>query len=255
MTSFIDRLKARMANPSAATYTPPPSFQRHREVIKANRWDKKTYAEVRKTEMVDGFIEDLMEGDEFKGGTRKEFEGAPELVEGLFHSFHKAVPQFAHKRELERDLYPVLKILKEVGDNPKLKELQDLTVNDTVMSTIAIDAMQDTIKEIVGRIPPPPPPPGPGGGKGGEKGEKGEDDGQGGCGGGGSSPGQPGDQEGDQEVARAALPASLTAANSARARVTPTPTTSMGRRTSSTRTGRTPRTRPRPTGRPSTTTS
>src|SRR3954471_1675524 len=65
------------------------------------------------------------------------------------------------KRKLERDLCRVRKILEEVHNNPKLKELQELTASDAMMSTIAIDAMSEQVKEIIGRIPPPPPPPQP----------------------------------------------------------------------------------------------
>lgn len=200
MSSFLDRLKARMNNgalsPAGNTdFMPPEQREKSRKVVKTHRWDDRVYKEARKTEPVDNLIEDLMVGDEHRGGARKEFEPAPELVEGLFHSFFKADPVLEKKRNLARELYPVHKILEEMQQNPKLKELQDITANDAVMSTVALDAMGDQVREILSRIPPPPPPPGPGG-KPGKGKQPGDEPVEGGCGGGGH-PGQPTDEEGD----------------------------------------------------------
>lgn len=207
MTSFLDRLKARMDGGSTSYAgarplgKPNAPVERTRRVIRTNRWDERVYKEYRKTDGADNLITDLQIGDEHRGGTRKEFEPAPELVEGLFHSFYKAAATLESKRRVERDLYPVLKILQEVQENPKLKELQDYTAGDPVMCAVAVDSMEDTLKEIIGRLPPPPPPPGPKGKKkkGGKKGEgdpgEGDEPIEGGCGGGG----HPGEGEGEGE--------------------------------------------------------
>lgn len=189
MSSFMDRLRARIDQSNGTAYTgrnyekakPKP---RHRHVVQTNRWDTKVYGEARKTNTVDDLITDLDLGDTHRGGEREGFDPAPELVEGLFHQFWKAQPRLTPKREIERDLYPVHKILKEMQDNPKLKELQDMTAGDAVTSTIALDAMADTVREILTRvqeIPPPPMPGGGGKGKGGkgEGGEPAEGDGEG----------------------------------------------------------------------------
>lgn len=165
-TSFIDRLKQRMASNDAGflgtgVTKPQQQIEKSRRVVRTNRWDDKVYVEARKTEHVDKLVNDLVIGDEHRGGTRKEFEPAPELVEALFQSFYKANPILEDKRRLDRDLYPVRKIAEEMRDNPKLKELQDFTVGDPVMATVALDAMSEQIKEIIGRLPPPPPPPSP----------------------------------------------------------------------------------------------
>lgn len=204
-TSFIDRLKQRMAGSQGfmgpgLNGVKPEQIERTRKVIKTNRWDDRVYKETRKTESVDALINDLVIGDEHRGGTRGEFEPAPELIEGVFQSFYKANPILEDKRRLERDLYPVRKILEEVRNNPKLKELQDFTVGDPVMATVAIDAMAEPLKEIIGRIPPPPPPPQPKSKKkkGGKKGEGDPGEGDDPTGGEGQG-GHPGEGEGDGE--------------------------------------------------------
>ena len=178
MSSFMDRLRARMnasagiAYGGAAGYKKAEPKPRHRHVVETNRWDNKVYGDARKTEIVDGLITDLDVGDTHRGGERDGFDPAPELVEGLFHQFWKAAPKLTPKREIERDLYPVRKILEEMQDNPKLKELQDMTAGDAVMATVALDAMGDTVREILTRVqecemPQPPSPGGKGGGGGG----------------------------------------------------------------------------------------
>jgi uncharacterized protein with von Willebrand factor type A (vWA) domain len=190
MTSFMDRLRARMDATSGThhagrNYQKPKPKPRTRHVVQTNRWDKKVYGDARQTSVVDDLITDLDVGDTHRGGEREGFDPAPELVEGLFHQFWKAAPKLTPKREIERDLYPVRKILEEMQENPKLKELQDMTAGDAVTSTIALDAMADTVREILTRVQEVPPPPEPGnpGGKGGGggkgKGEPGEGDGDG----------------------------------------------------------------------------
>lgn len=185
MSSFLERLRARMdssqgiqraGNPG---YQKPEPKQRHRHVVKTNRWDNKVYKDVRKTSVVDDLITDLDVGDEHRGGERAGFDPAPELVEGLFQHFWKAAPQLSPKREIERDLYPVHKILKEMQDNPKLKELQDMTAGDVVTSTIALDAMSETVREILTRVQEVAQPPMPGGGQPGGGGGQGQGQGQG----------------------------------------------------------------------------
>jgi uncharacterized protein with von Willebrand factor type A (vWA) domain len=189
MTSFMDRLRARMDATSGThhagrNYQKPKPKPRTRHVVQTNRWDKKVYGDARQTSVVDDLITDLDVGDTHRGGEREGFDPAPELVEGLFHQFWKAAPKLTPKREIERDLYPVRKILEEMQENPKLKELQDMTAGDAVTSTIALDAMADTVREILTRVQEVPPPPEPGnpGGKGG---------------GGGKGKGEPGDGESD----------------------------------------------------------
>lgn len=194
--SFIDRLKTRMAGAQGflgpGLNAMPQPKEKSRKVVLTNRWDDRVWKEARKTETVDDLVEDLVIGDTHReGGHREGFEPAPELIEGLFQSFYKANPRLEQRRNLERDLYPVRKILEEVAQNPKLKELQDFTVNDPVMATVAIDAMAEQVKEIIGRIPPPPPPPQP-------KAKKEKGDGQG-QGQGQPGAGQPGEGEGEGE--------------------------------------------------------
>jgi uncharacterized protein with von Willebrand factor type A (vWA) domain len=167
-TSFIDRIRQRMEAGKTGVYAgarmpkPVGPAPRSRNVIKnTNMWDTRVYRTSRQTPLIDGLVNDLSNGDEHKGGTRAEFEPAPELIEGVFHTFYKANPLLEDKRRLDRDLYPVRKILEEMQGNPKLKELQEFTVGDPMMTTVAIDAMGEQMREILSRIPPPPPPPQP----------------------------------------------------------------------------------------------
>lgn len=189
MTTFLDRLRARIdasmgtERAGYAAYQKPKPKQRHRHLIETNRWDKKAYSNgARKTDLVENLINDLDVGDEHRGGERKGFDAAPELVEGLFHSFYKAAPKLTPKREIERELYPARRLLEEMHDNPKLKELQDMTAGDVVTSTIALDAVADTVREALTRVQDIPQPDFPGGNPGG--------------GGGGGEGGQPGKGEG-----------------------------------------------------------
>lgn len=207
MTTFLDRLKARMSGRNGFGRSLAPS-QRLRElsrdVIRTNIWDDRTWKAARKTDTIDSLIEDLVIGDEYQGGTRKDFDAAPELVKGIFQAFYKAAPQLEHKRRLAREVYPARRIVEEVLENPKLKELQEMTVGDSLMATVAIDAMSEFIREIVGRLPPPPGPQGdedqqqqPGG----QPGDPG-DPGQGQPGGQpGGDPGQPSDPDQDNTQA------------------------------------------------------
>ena len=192
MSSFLDRLKARM-DKSLGQHAVTKDYQtqeakpRHRHLVETNRWDRKIYKTSRETALVDDLITDLESGDTHKGGEREAYDAAPELVEGLFHEFYKAAPELTPKRQIERDLYPARKLLEEIQQHPQLKDLQDLTAGDAVLSTVAVDAMGDTVREYLTKIQDMEMPPMPGGGKpggsgggkgqgeGGGKGQKGED--------------------------------------------------------------------------------
>lgn len=207
--SLIERMKARMDGSLNRQLSAPRVPQRTRHIVRANRWDDIMWKKSRKIESTDELITDLDVGDEHRGGQRKGFDPAPELVEGLFHAFYKAAPDLRKRREVTREAYPALKILQEVMDNPKLQELQEFTVGDAVMSTVAIDSMGDQIREILERIPPPPQD-----GDGDQQGGGGQGQGQGGGGqgqgdpnggqgqgqgqGGGQSPEDEGDDDGEQ---------------------------------------------------------
>lgn len=195
MSSFLDRMKAKMTGSFSrgAPRPKPEQVRKSRNTIRTNRWDERVWEEARKSGPVDDFVHDLITGDEIKGGTRAEFEMAPEMVHDLFMSLYKADPQLEHKRMVDRASYPVRKIMEELLESPQLQELQDLTAGDPVMSTIGTSTMREAVMQIVTRLPPPPPPPGQGGGKGG--GGKGQGEPQ--QGGGGSGQGQPGDQQQD----------------------------------------------------------
>lgn len=74
MTSFMDRLKARIDASNGTAFARTPNYkpaeapQRHRQIVEANRWDKKVWGTARVTETVDTLIEDLAIGDEHRGG-------------------------------------------------------------------------------------------------------------------------------------------------------------------------------------------
>lgn len=199
-TSFMDRLKQRMAQGVESLGSPAPKQEKSREIIRnIDRWTKRVWKEVREIKSVDALVADLEIGDDYKGGARGEFEPAPELVEGLFHSLYKANPVLENKRRLERDLYPAHKILEEVQANQKLQELHEYTVGDPVMATMALNAMADELREIIGRVPPPPPPPQPKPQQGGPRPSADENEDQGDEGQGEEGSPAPGQEEGDDE--------------------------------------------------------
>jgi uncharacterized protein with von Willebrand factor type A (vWA) domain len=202
MTSFMDRLKARMDAATGTQYARNPNYKpqeppkRHRSLVQTNRWDKKVWGTARVTETVDSLIEDLAIGDEHRGGERKGFDPAPELTEGLFQTFFKAAPELSPKRELERDVYAARRILEEMQENPQLKDLQEMTAGDAVMSTVALDSMGDTVREILQRVGDMPDPNQQGGGGGGGGGGgQGQGQGQGGGSGGGQGNGEHEDED------------------------------------------------------------
>lgn len=177
MSSFLDRLRDRMSGSlNKPLFARPKPKDKVRHTIATNRWDQRVWETARSTEAVDSFISDLSNGDIHRGGSRPAFEAAPELAHDLFMAFYKAVPQLEKKRDIDKECYPVHKIISEMVDNPRLKDLQDITASDPAMSTIALSAVGDTVREIIGRIPPPPPPPpqpgGTPGGKGKDPGEE-----------------------------------------------------------------------------------
>ena len=186
--SFLDRLRARMDHSMGAdrvgafgTYAKPKPKERHSELVQINRWDKKVWDAARPTKPIDSLIEDLDMGDEHRGGERAPFDAAPELVKGVYNVFWKAAPKITPKREIKRELYPARRILEEMVDNPRLKDLQAMTSGDAVMATIAVDAMGETMKEILTRVQDVEPPGMPGSGQGGGGGA-GQGEGQGGQG-------------------------------------------------------------------------
>ena len=78
-TSFIDRLKQRMAGAQGfmgpGFGTPKPKEEKTRRVVRTNRWDDRVWKEARKTEGVDTLVNDLMIGDTHReGGHREAFE-------------------------------------------------------------------------------------------------------------------------------------------------------------------------------------
>lgn len=175
--SFLDRIKAKMngKNGLGAQMWRQAPKQRSRHTIRSNRWDEMVWTEARKTQDIDNLITDLSLGDEHKGGERKPFDMAPELVHDIFLALYKAAPHLLLKREIIKQAIPVRKIMEEILESPKLEELQEMTATDAVMSTIAVTAMADVIREILTRIPPPPPPGGTCGGNcGGQAGPNGE---------------------------------------------------------------------------------
>lgn len=192
--SFLERMKARMAGGQTG-----PLFQaqrpkeKSRHVIVTNRWDERVWKKARGNDKIENLITDLQVGDEHKGGERKPYDPGDALVKDLFMALYRANPEVENKKNLEREVILNRKIIEELLENPKLRELQEITASDAAMSTVALDAMADNVREILVRVPPPPPPPSPGGGKPGEGGGEGE----------GQAPGGPGDDEdnldGDQE--------------------------------------------------------
>jgi uncharacterized protein with von Willebrand factor type A (vWA) domain len=156
MTSFLDRVKNSMTGkgPWAAPKKPK---EKSATTVKTNRFDEQVWTTVRKTETIDKMIYDLNIGDQHRDGERPPFEGAPELVHDLFFTFYKAAAEVFGKNEVTKESYAVRHLIEEIMANPRLEELQPMTAGDPVMSTIAVSALSDTVREIISRIPPPPP--------------------------------------------------------------------------------------------------
>lgn len=210
MTSFLERMRAKMTGSLAKPVATAPA-EKSRTTLVTNRFDERIYTNsVRPNVTVDSLIYDLEMGDEHRGGTRTGFEPAAELVHDLSMALYKADPTLIPATEVAREVYPVHKLIKEILENPRLQELQEVTANDPLMTLLGVKAMSDTVREFIGRIPPPPPPPQP---KPEGKGDKDEDgdgaqeseDGEPG-GGAGEEPGdgdgtagQPGEGEGEAD--------------------------------------------------------
>lgn len=196
MSSFLDRLKSRMTGSlNRPLFERPKPKEKSRHTIVTNRWDERVWQEARKSGSIDSLITDLSVGDAHRGGTRQPFEPAPELVHDVFMTFYKAAPQLERKRDIEREVYPVRKIVEEILKHPDMEDQQSFTSSDPAMSLIAVSAFGQTLKEIIGRVPPPPPPPQPKGQQGEGGGQKGEGDGEGD--GEGQPQGKPSDSEGN----------------------------------------------------------
>lgn len=152
--------------------------KKSRHTVVTNRWDERVWTGVRSVDLVSNLIYDLTIGDEHHGGTRKGFEPAPELIHDLFMSFYKATPDLVPKRDLDRDVYVVHKMVKELLDNPNITDFQEMTAGNEMETLMALGALGDTVREILNRVPPPPPPPQPKSAGGGEKSAESGDSGQ-----------------------------------------------------------------------------
>lgn len=161
MASFIERLRERMSGSLAKPSQTARPVEKSRQTIVTNRWDERTWKDVRGQRKIDGLINDLDLGDTHRGGHRNGFTAAPELVHDLFMSFYKAAPTLLDKRQIHPDALPARKLMEELLENPRLKDLQDITIGQTTESTIAILAMEDVVTDYLARIPPPPEPPRP----------------------------------------------------------------------------------------------
>jgi hypothetical protein len=161
VSSFLERLKARMSGSLAKPMFDFTKKEKTRHTLVTNRWDEKVWDTARPTKPVNGLIHDLLQGEIGVTDGRPPFDAGAELVHDLFMAFYKANPTLVERRNIEKDVYPAYKIIKEILDNDKLRDLQEMTAGDPVMSTIALEAMAGNVKEIIARIPPPPPPPMP----------------------------------------------------------------------------------------------
>lgn len=202
MSSFLEKMKARMANAQTGSRTPAQkkaAVRKSKHVIRTNRWDERVWERARKTKPIDGFVKDVFEGD--KREDREGYEMAPELVRDVFMSLYKTDPILEKKRDVTRESYANRKIVEEILESDELQQLQEFTAGDPMYSTIAAANMRDSIVEIITRLPEPPPPPGQGGGQGAGGAGNGAGQGQPGQGGQGGQGGQPdqGDDEGDPE--------------------------------------------------------
>lgn len=205
MSSFLDRLKDKMAG----VVRPITRLKdKTRYSVVTNRFDDRAWKQSRTVRPVDELINDLGKGDVHLKGTREPYDAAPELVHDLFMALYKANPRLEDPRNIHADCYPNHKIMSEVLGNEKLAELQEVTASDPAMSAIAMAAMGDVLRDILGRVPPPPPPPKPkpqGGGQGDEQQDGDQQQGEGQGSDGDEAENEPGgDQQSDADADEAA---------------------------------------------------
>lgn len=203
--SFMERMRAQIANVGASlssavsNLVPAREARQERNLVKTGGWDRRNYQEkARHLRVTEELIHDLDIGDKWQGGKREGFDPAPEFVEAMFHTLHKAAPRLNEVRRLERELVPGLKVLQKMMEHPRYAELQEYTVGDTSMSVMAMTAMGDVVRdmlEVASEVKPPPAPRLPNIGQPDPNGEPEEGDGEP-----GDQPGSDGrSEEGDGE--------------------------------------------------------
>lgn len=127
----------------------PKTGTKTRQNIEHNRFDRQMWGEIRSNEQVDEDITDLMTGDNHKGGERDGYDNAPELLQDLAYSLYKPDPKLTPKRRVEKNARLNRSIIEEVQNSPYYEELRDHTVLDDTCTTIALNTMAESVREII----------------------------------------------------------------------------------------------------------
>lgn len=200
MSTFMERIQGRIAQRDQGRRK--ATGKRTRQNIDHNRFDRQMWDEMRGQERIDRDIDDLLIGDDYKGGQRKGYDNAPELLQDLAYSLYKPVPRLNDKREVEKDARLNRELIEEIQSSPYYNELREHTVLDDTCTTIALNTIADAVRDIIVRNQeqveqsnqdkaestdemnneenrPQGVMPGGGGGQDGEDGEESEGEGQG----------------------------------------------------------------------------
>lgn len=149
---FMERIQQRIAQREQRRHSGgPESRTKTRQNIQHNRFDRQMWGEIRSNEAVDRDITDLMVGDSHHDGQREGYDNAPELLQDLTYALYKPDPKLEPKRRVEKDARLNRAIIEEVQGSPYYEELREHTVLDDTCTTIALNTMVESVRQIIAR--------------------------------------------------------------------------------------------------------
>jgi uncharacterized protein with von Willebrand factor type A (vWA) domain len=83
---------------------------------------------------------------------KKTYEQFPELQQDMFDALFKYEPELNQPHELKRDFLLNKKIMEEMLDTPRYKELRAMTQLDIVNSTIGTELLSDQAMELIKKL-------------------------------------------------------------------------------------------------------
>lgn len=160
--SFLDKLRR---GDFGSKKRRPDEKEKTRNNVVATRFDDAAWREARSAEKVDQIVREVYEGDQRyvekrdpeTGETRRELDGrppyenGPELIQDMFQTLYKTAPRFERKSHVEKDARLNRRILEEIMESPHYERLHNKTAMDPVMSTMAVEAMWDYLREVLER--------------------------------------------------------------------------------------------------------
>lgn len=149
--NLLERIQTKIDQERQRRYGVTKQQAKTRQNIMHNRFDREMWLEMRKLRQVDRDINDLMVGDEYRGGERKGYDNGPELLQDLAYAIYKPDPRLEPKARVEKDARLNRAILEEVESSPYYHELRQHTVLDDTTTAIALTTMADAVREILVR--------------------------------------------------------------------------------------------------------